>query len=136
MLFLSALLLATHAGCSPSHQLETAEVHGTVTLDGRPVTAGGVMFLPDRGRGATAKISSDGTYRLTTYVDGDGAIVGKHQVSILPPYAAGETDLPSAPAQSIPARYHNGGSSRIEVEVQAGQVNVVDLKLTTSALAN
>jgi hypothetical protein len=36
-------------GCQ-SHALETAEVHGKVTLDGAPVKTGTVMFVPSSGR--------------------------------------------------------------------------------------
>lgn len=129
-----ALLLCvilSMAGCSPSHQLETAEVRGTVTLDDVPLTSGGVMFLPTRGRGATGVIAADGSYCLTTYNKGDGAIVGKHQVSVVPVYATNEFEPVPKADRPIPQRYQNGGSSGLEVEVKPGEVQVVDLRLTT-----
>jgi hypothetical protein len=124
-------VMLSFAGCSPSYQLETAEVRGTVTLDGVPLTSGGVMFLPSRGRGATGVISADGTYRLTTYNEGDGAIVGKHQVSVVPVYATNEFDPIPRADRPIPQRYQNGGSSGLVVDVKPGDVHMVDFKLTS-----
>jgi hypothetical protein len=118
-------------GCSKSHELETAEVRGIVTLDGKPVESGGILFMPPRGRAATAIIAPDGSYRMTTYHDGDGAIVGKHAISVFPRYGATEDEIVPTSARPIPQRYHNSGSSGLEADVKAGQVNVVELKLTS-----
>jgi hypothetical protein len=67
--------------------LETAEVRGTVTFDGRPLESGAVLFVPAHGRGATGTIQRDGTYVLGTYCAGDGATVGRHIVTVNPRYA-------------------------------------------------
>ena len=118
-------------GCNPSYQKETAPVRGTVTLDGRPVSAGGVSFSPAAGRGAGGLIAVDGTYTLGTYTKSDGAIVGKHKVAISPPEQGEEvTDLPAGSVK-LPKRYHNSESSGLEFEVQPNQENVIDLKLTS-----
>ena len=70
-----------------SYTLETAEVRGTVTLDGRPLEGGAVLFVPAHGQGATGTIQRDGTYVLGTYCAGDGATVGRHIVTVNPRYA-------------------------------------------------
>ena len=128
---LHALLVIVVTGCNPSYQKETAPVHGTVTLDGKPVSAGGVSFRPAAGRGAGGVIAVDGTYTLGTYTKSDGAIVGKHKVAISPPEQGEEvTDLPAGSVK-LPKRYHNSESSGLEVEVQPNQENVIDLKLTS-----
>jgi len=128
----SMLLVAiVLAGCSPSYQKETAPVRGTVTLDGKPISAGGVSFRPVAGRGAGGQISADGGYTLGTYSKTDGAIVGKHKVAISPPeYGEEVTNLPAGSVK-IPQRYHNSESSGLEVEVKPDQENVIDLKLTS-----
>ena len=70
-------------GCN--NRPEMAPVQGTVTLDGKPLPGGRVMFAPvasgeDKLVGASAlgHIQKDGTFVLTTYEDGDGAVVGTH----------------------------------------------------------
>ena len=86
-----AVLLAALAGCSKS-PYPLAEVHGKVTIDGAPVTAGRVMFAPiaqgeshEAGKVAIGQLQPDGTFVLTTYDEDDGAIVGDHRVVILGP---------------------------------------------------
>lgn len=59
-----------------------AKVSGIVTIDGRPVVGGIVMFRPERGRFAVGTTDSAGHYNLTTFRPGDGAILGRHIVTI------------------------------------------------------
>jgi hypothetical protein len=40
------------------------------------------MFHPEEGPTAVGAINPDGTYTLTTIKAGDGAVVGKHRVTI------------------------------------------------------
>lgn len=60
----------------------TARVSGLVTLAGKPVNTGMVMFHPEQGRAAIGPIGSDGRYTLTTFRSGDGAVLGRHRVTI------------------------------------------------------
>lgn len=76
-LVLGALTLAL-AGCGGP---VLGKVTGRISVGGKPVTSGRVMFYPN-GRGATGEIAADGTYTLTTYASGDGALVGPHKVAI------------------------------------------------------
>jgi len=69
------------AGCGPGLP-EVAKVSGRVTCDGKPVTTGTIQFWPDQGRSARGTIQPDGTYSLTTFTDQDGAVLGKHTVTI------------------------------------------------------
>jgi len=100
-------------------------------LDGKPLSSGSVMFVPERGRGAVAKIQADGTFQLGTYGDTDGAIVGRHKVAVYPPRGEFEQDAP-ADAPAIPQRYQSSESSGIVVEVKPAQENVFDIELTAS----
>lgn len=78
-------------GCRGS-RYEIAEVRGTVTCNGKPVPKGIVIFSPipeDRGsiedrpgKPGTAKTDENGNFVLSTYGDQDGAVVGKHEVSL------------------------------------------------------
>ncbi len=116
------------SGCGrPSYQLDTARVHGTVTLDGLPLPSGYVFLATARGRQARGRIQSDGTFVLSTYDKGDGAQVGTHPVIIspVPPDEAAERRV------VIPARYTRSGTSGLSVEVKPGVENVLDIVLTS-----
>lgn len=117
------------AGCSRSHERETAQVLGVVTLDGKPLTRGTVMFVPETGRAGTGVIAADGSYTLTTYQPDDGALVGRHKVSVAIPLGS---ETASAQASPIPQRYMSADSSGLAFEVKAGEENRIDLKLTTA----
>ncbi|MDZ4689245.1 MAG: hypothetical protein SH850_29570 [Planctomycetaceae bacterium] len=107
-------VLAAVSGCGGSGEFDTAPVRGTVTCEGTPVTSGTITFSPiaedavDKpGKPAMGKIGSDGTFVLTTYKQGDGAIIGMHEV-FYAPAIAGEGDededgsgdaKPAAPAK-------------------------------------
>jgi hypothetical protein len=75
----SAVLALTLSGCGGPR---LGKVTGRVTVDGRPVTEGVVMFFPADGPAAVGSIRPDGSYVLTTFRNEDGAVLGKHRVSI------------------------------------------------------
>lgn len=63
-----ALLLsvAVAMGCGTGG--DYLDVHGKVTVDGKPLSEGTIRFKPvEGGDSARSKIAEDGTYRLTTY---------------------------------------------------------------------
>jgi Protein of unknown function (DUF1559) len=68
----SCLLL----GCAESRP-KTAVVTGKVTYQGKPVPHGTITFVPANGPAATGEIRPDGSYTLTTFRDGDGALLGR-----------------------------------------------------------
>ena len=78
-----ALLFGFIAGCGES---TTFPVTGKVVFDdGTPFSTGGVVFtqatsVEGPGQSARGKIRADGTFRLTTFETGDGAVPGTHQV--------------------------------------------------------
>ena len=78
---LALIFVVTVLGCG-SGRPEVAKVHGRVTVGGKPVTTGRIQFWPESGRAAQGQIEEDGTYTLTTFDPGDGAVLGKHTVTI------------------------------------------------------
>lgn len=126
-----ALLLVV--GCGRGHEKETASVRGTVILDGAPYPGGSVMFVPAEGRGATGNIDAQGNFVLSTYGNGDGAIVGRHQIAIFPAKGGFESSELPAGYRPLPSQYQNTGSSGLEREVVADQENVFDLQLKSNA---
>jgi len=87
-LLLFVLLLGCAAlGCGQKHDL--APAGGKVTLDGRPLSGGGVVFAPiargnaaEAGKPSYGDIQPDGTFVLGTYDESDGAVIGKHSATI------------------------------------------------------
>ena len=78
-------------GCGPDYP-DCVPVSGKVTFEGEPVTQGTITFYPDGGRAAMGEIQPDGTYVLTTFEPGDGAVPGRHTVTIK------STEVSGAPA--------------------------------------
>jgi hypothetical protein len=71
------------AGCSGSGRPDTAPVRGKLTLRGKPVVGATLAFLCDGApRHAIGTTDSEGNYQLTTFEPNDGAVVGKHVVTI------------------------------------------------------
>ena len=75
--------VASVGGCGPQHGMTLGQVKGRVLFEGKPVTRGTVMFLPE-GEGATAMavIDAEGNYVMETAEPGDGAVVGLHKVAV------------------------------------------------------
>jgi hypothetical protein len=128
------------AGCGGgSDNLATAKVTGKVTYNNMPVTGGSVTFSPISsasggtkpsmvGKPAAGVVGSDGTFSLSTYGSGDGAVVGKHRVSFSPP--AVEIDEAQHKEDSKPpvSPYAGLVPKTTEVEVKAGS-NTIDIEL-------
>ena len=107
-------------GCNSSENLpECAPVSGKVTIGGEPLASAMVTFHP-------------GTYILNTYGTHDGALVGKHTVTVeryLPPMPTQPGGkIPSAKA-TVPKKYTSPQTSPLKVEVKSGANNAIDLPL-------
>ena len=138
----ACLVVVASVGCQRS-PYELAPVHGTVTIDGRPVSQAKVMFAPvenaenavNPGKPAFGLLREDGSYKLTTYENDDGAVVGKHWVTLVNltrKAAKNQTEgnrtissLPSFTRLTVPQ----------QVTVAAGQENQIDIKLTAKEVA-
>jgi hypothetical protein len=86
---LPAIAACVLSGCG-GPDYEVAPVRGIVKLNDKTLQQGGIMFSPvakgdtaNVGRAATGRLQPDGTYTLTTFEKGDGAIVGEHWVTIV-----------------------------------------------------
>ena len=119
-------------GCSGSG-FDIAPVSGTVTLNGRPVTQGMVIFTPEAGPQAAGQLGPGGRYTLTTLKPDDGAIVGEHSVAIeAPTYGAPMGNYkpppPPPPEETIPPQYHHPTTSGLTRTVERGR-NSFDFEL-------
>jgi hypothetical protein len=95
-------------------------VKGKVTFKGKPLTDGTITFEPDDfGRAAHGNIQPDGSFVLTTFKDGDGAVRGHHRIAVSGSAKRG---------QAVPLKLRDPSSSKVEVEVSEGKTEyVVDL---------
>ena len=112
----------------------TGKVHGTVTLDGKPLSSGNVISTPTaEGRGATGAIQSDGTFVLKTIGQEDGVAPGAHRLVVLALEESDEANTnPEADRRPlIPARYSDPNRSGLTLDVVAGESHEIELKLTS-----
>jgi hypothetical protein len=77
---LVTLLLPLAAGCGDRPEL--VPVSGTVLIDGQPLAAGNVKFVPDGARASWGVIGENGKFTLSCYERHDGAAPATHRVQI------------------------------------------------------
>jgi hypothetical protein len=127
-LWLIALLVVPAFGCG---QDKFAPVSGVVRMDGKPLPGATVSFLPEPVKGSTeapvtssGKTNEKGEYTLRTGTGQDGALVGKHKVTIslqAPEVVDSDRRPPRGGprlADKVPARYNT--KSELTCEVPAG----------------
>lgn len=128
------------AGCGGSSGF--TEVTGTVTIKGQPAPEGtGVTFSPVPGSApdllmATGRLDAQGKFQLFSGNEGTiGAKPGKYKVVLSPKPNEGAYMQNSGAAPPkidlgpIPKEYVSPDSSPKEVEVTAGQPNVIDITI-------
>ncbi len=118
------LALAVLWGCSSDPELpETFPVTGKVMYQGQPLTKGTITFLSDEGQSSTGEIQPDGTYTLSTFESGDGAVEGHHRVKIVadtadPTLMPGSSPGYQKPKDLIPKKYADIQTSGLEAVVE------------------
>ena len=127
-------------GCTGSDTPSVAPVSGRVMYKDKPVVGAHVNFSPETGgRIASGVTDSSGRYSIGTYKTDDGAVLGKHKISVIAhgpnrPLRAGEVGsgmpgekVPGDPI--IPTQYFVPESSGLTHEVVRGG-NDMPLNLT------
>src|SRR5262249_36636866 len=82
----AALALCPLVGCDRGEPLKVYPVQGKVLVAGTPAANASVLFYPcdpAQTRISTATTTSDGKFCLTTFVSGDGAPLGKYDVTVV-----------------------------------------------------
>lgn len=147
---LSLILLTTLIlfGCKRPHNLKYVE--GVVTLDGKPVEAVSVSFLPvdsSKGLGAGGYTDANGKFKLTSLLGkgGDGTQAGKYSVifvKLIPEREMTENEkqlvqtepkrVPAIPMiDALPSKYRSPKTSGIEAEVTESGANVFHFDLSS-----
>lgn len=133
-LFVSAI---AWSGCE--NRPATAPIQGVVYFNDKPLEFGSVMLQPmGGGPPARGEIQSDGSFALSTYAEGDGALLGKHRVrvmcnSVQDPDNTAEFDINAASVGKllIPRKYTQLSSSGLTAEVLANENPTLELRLSS-----
>jgi len=132
----ATVLVSLFLGCGKGDGVTRAAVEGKVTLDGAPVEAGAISFIPTGGTKGPAVGGEiqNGQYSIPA---SEGPVVGRQRVEIRAPRKTGKMiQAPMAEpgtmveetAESVPKQYNS--ESTLEREVKAGK-NVLDFELTS-----
>lgn len=119
------VLLPLCCGCgSGERSFAVARTEGVVLCDGKPVEKAQVYFEP-MVTGRSAKVGKQGfafsgakgEFRMSTYGNSDGAVIGKHRVRV-----GGDSSV-KCDCET------NSERTITEVEIVAGKANTFELKL-------
>jgi hypothetical protein len=112
-LLLSMCAVCLLQGCGSQYPT-TVPIQGTITYRGKPIDKGEVQFSPKddatgaRRRLAVGEVDAQGSYTLSTFTKGDGAMPGEYAVTITLPKRKSGVEVAEgvAPAeQFIPTIY-------------------------------
>jgi hypothetical protein len=119
----------TVAGCGSGGDFPVAQTAGTVMCEGQPVPYVTVFFEPLAtgesalvGKQGIGIADEQGKFIVSTYGDGDGAVVGKHRVRVMGP------DRDSHPNFSCPCVL-NSELDVMQVEVKSSDKNEFEVVL-------
>jgi hypothetical protein len=125
-------LLFASLGCAPSNP-KTYPVQGRVFFeDERNVELGSVEFRLDSDSQRTVargKIAPDGSFSLSTFEPGDGALPGKYKVIVQQMVIAEGFKKGHQHGPRVPSRYAEYGNSGLTAEVKPESKNVIEIKL-------
>ena len=121
------LLFLALAGYGSGHPAPTYPVTGKVVFsDDTPLATGGVILwesVPDKAGelpfNASGAIQADGTFELTTFEEGDGAVAGEHRVLVRPKRDASDwTERGIVPRPVIAQRFERYETSELRFTVK------------------
>lgn len=129
--------LAVFAGCGD--KVQTAEVSGVVTLDGKPLELVQVEFWPDAGQRSFGKTDDQG--KFTLQLDdrtANGASPGMNKVTLKDTWPMKDdyisdggdwVDMSKGKKSRIDSKYYDGTRTPLQVEVKVGQQNVFEFEV-------
>jgi hypothetical protein len=104
---------------------ELGTVHGLVKMDGQPLPDATVRFMPvEAGRFSTGRTDENGEYELQYSQSAEGAVLGKHKVTIRTYSSDDDNVVP----EKVPIQYNNETTLEAEVKPGSNELNFEDLK--------
>jgi hypothetical protein len=130
-IFTAICMSIAWSGCGSPYD---ASVAGVVTLDGRPVPRGTVVYYPAAsGPAASARISDDGSYVVQTGKEA-GLAPGEYQVTIIANEPSAQQDEGKGPPPLgkaiVPLWYRSKATSGLAFQVEPGS-NEINLELSS-----
>jgi hypothetical protein len=108
---------AISCGCNSRQKL--VPISGQVTIDGKPLKQGNITIWVKDYRPASGVIK-EGRYQLTTFKDGDGCVVGEHEVTI----SSRKKITDDSSEYLIPMIYCRQGESKLKIKVDQPRSDV------------
>lgn len=129
-------------GCSSGHDL--VQIEGTVTIDGKPLEQGTILFEVSGARTAFGEVKNGQILSMTTFDPGDGVPIGEAKVAVnsldesSPTQAQADVsaNAPGGPSgmtvgrSLIPKTYSNPATSGLTISVAKG-MEPIDLQLSS-----
>ncbi len=134
-------LFLVSAGCHSRHP-PTVPVEGLVAFtDGTPVRVGRIEFESEPGGiNARGTLNNEGEFHLSTFRDGDGAVVGRHRVIVqqtISPYAGtpgkAKHSPHGPPPMKVPTRYGDHRTSPLTADVTSDPQQRIVLQIEIDA---
>ncbi len=98
------------------------------------MTSGRILFVPSKpsegglSHPASGKIGDDGSYTLTSYDEGDGAMIGEHKVAVIVTSAPG-AKAPGTTAKSpVPKQFADPETTPLRKKVEPSN-NIIDINI-------
>lgn len=139
----AALIGTSSVGCGgPAGLPNMVPIRGTVSYEGKMLTEGTVIFAPTAsdGRQARGTIQSDGSFRLTTLKQNDGAQQGEYKIVViaLEPHPGEPPSREEVEAAGglikrgyvVPERYTSAGTTDLTELVNDNHSGVTTIELT------
>jgi len=121
--WISAALLGNALACNRGPAI--VPVSGKIAIDGQPLMSGSIQVYQQGYRPAGAKIEQDGSFRLQTFKDFDGCILGEHAVAVF----SNDTINEKSSRYYIPERYSQLETSDLKISI-GGPKNDLQIDLT------
>jgi hypothetical protein len=121
---LCGIICAGFGGCGVSSGEKFATVVGKVTVNGAPLTTGGVTFQPDAEKGNHTRhipvgtLDAEGRYELMSATK-KGAPLGWYKVAVSAQEAIDPKNPYAPPKHLLNPKYSDAGTSGLAVEVTA-----------------
>lgn len=125
---LALVACAVLAGCGEGGKEKVAKVSGKLSYKGAALANVTITFTPAKGRPATGETDAEGKFKLSTFGKDDGAVFGKHKITLADKPAGGPPPMPgtpeastaAAPVDRFPAKYKDVNTTTLEFEVKSG----------------
>ncbi|VTT96835.1 Uncharacterized protein OS=Blastopirellula marina DSM 3645 GN=DSM3645_20907 PE=4 SV=1 [Gemmataceae bacterium] len=141
--FVAAVLAALPVGCgNPTTGGPSAEVTGSVTLDGKPLADAEVQFVP-KGNAAlglhTAKTDAAGRFRITRDAPNNPVKPGTYAVLVSKVSGGNDPSKPGggmdAQKNEVPAAYQDRNRTPLTAEVRDGATDLPPFAISHAAPA-